>query len=175
MVASEVRSLAQRSASAAKEIKELISDSVEKVEEGGLYVDESGKALAEIMDAIKNVSTIISEIAAASREQAIGIEQVNIAVTQMDEGTQQNAALVEEVAAASSSMEDQASQLQSLVNKFHVSGMSPNLDNHTDVSRIRSLAAAQAPSPAAIQSAPKPAAPAPIVTANSSDDEWEEF
>ena len=120
VVASEVRNLAQRSASAAKEIKELISDSVEKVEEGARYVDESGKALQEIMGAVDNVSTIIGEIASASQEQAAGIDQVNTAVAQMDEGTQQNAALVEQVAAASESMEEQARQLQALVNFFKV-------------------------------------------------------
>lgn len=178
VVASEVRSLAQRSASAAKEIKELISDSVEKVEEGGLFVDESGKALAEIMEAIKNVSTIISEIAAASREQAIGIEQVNIAVTQMDEGTQQNAALVEEVAAASSSMEDQAGQLQRLVNQFVVNESEQASSSTQDVSRIRQLAQ-NSPSPSVpVQKQPelkRSPAPQPIVTTGGSDDEWEEF
>lgn len=181
VVASEVRSLAQRSASAAKEIKELISDSVEKVEEGGLFVDESGKALAEIMDSIKNVSTIISEIAAASREQAIGIEQVNIAVTQMDEGTQQNAALVEQVAAASSSMEEQAGQLQSLVNQFEVSeheshGAQGAVAPPT-MGRLRELA-----SQSTAQSSAQPKSehkriqsPPPVITAGGSDDEWEEF
>lgn len=120
VVASEVRNLAQRSASAAKEIKELISDSVEKVEEGSLFVDESGKSLHAMIASIHKVSEIIHEIANASREQAIGIEQVNIAVNQMDEGTQQNAALVEQVAAASDSMESEANHLQGLVNRFKV-------------------------------------------------------
>jgi methyl-accepting chemotaxis protein len=174
VVASEVRSLAQRSAGAAKEIKELISDSVEKVEEGGLFVDESGKALAEIMESIKNVSTIISEIAAASREQAIGIEQVNIAVTQMDEGTQQNAALVEQVAAASSSMEDQAGQLQSLVNQFTVSE-SESVVETQHVNRVRDLAGSTAPQGAPNQLANGRRATAPVVTAGGSGDEWEEF
>jgi len=180
VVASEVRSLAQRSASAAKEIKELISDSVEKVEEGGLFVDESGKALAEIMEAIKNVSTIISEIAAASREQAIGIEQVNIAVTQMDEGTQQNAALVEEVAAASASMEEQAGQLQTLVNQFEVveaEGMSNPVQARAKaegVSRLRELASQNVQAerkPEVKRTVPKQ----PIISAGASGDEWEEF
>jgi methyl-accepting chemotaxis protein len=178
VVASEVRSLAQRSAGAAKEIKELISDSVEKVEEGGLFVDESGKALAEIMDSIKNVSTIISEIAAASREQAIGIEQVNIAVTQMDEGTQQNAALVEQVAAASSSMEDQAGQLQRLVNQFTVSEGGSSSESHSGdqgLNRVRDLATAPASSQGQ-QHRPSPSRKAPpIITAGGSSDEWEEF
>ncbi len=174
VVASEVRNLAQRSASAAKEIKELISDSVEKVEEGGVFVDESGKALDEIMGAIKNVSGIISEIASASREQAIGIEEVNVAVTQMDEGTQQNAALVEEVAAASSSMEEQAEQMQRLVSAFTVSDMSTPGSNNVGMERVRSLVA-ETPEPSG-QSASRRTSvrTAPPVTAGSSD-EWEEF
>jgi len=118
VVAAEVRNLAQRSASAAKEIKGLISDSVTKVEEGGRFVDESGKALTEIVTAIHEVSTIVNEIALASKEQATGINQVNIAITNMDEGTQQNAALVEEVAAASEGMEEQAVQLRQLMRFF---------------------------------------------------------
>jgi len=118
VVAAEVRNLAQRSASAAKEIKGLISDSVSKVEEGGRYVDESGKALTNIVQAIHEVSTIVGEIALASKEQATGIDQVNVAITDMDEGTQQNAALVEEVAAASEGMEEQAVQLRQLMGFF---------------------------------------------------------
>ncbi|MBN3564070.1 methyl-accepting chemotaxis protein [Aliamphritea spongicola] len=173
VVASEVRNLAQRSASAAKEIKELISDSVEKVEEGGVFVDESGKALDEIMGAIKNVSAIISEIASASREQAIGIEEVNVAVTQMDEGTQQNAALVEEVAAASSSMEEQAEQLQRLVSAFRVSDMNAAVHNSVGMERVRSLVSETpvAASPAVPRRNSIKTAP---VTAGGSD-EWEEF
>lgn len=120
VVAAEVRNLAQRSASAAKEIKGLISDSVSKVEEGGRFVDESGKALTEIVAAIHEVSSIVNEIAMASKEQATGIDQVNVAINDMDEGTQQNAALVEEVAAASEGMEEQAVQLRQLVRFFSV-------------------------------------------------------
>lgn len=130
VVAAEVRNLAQRSASAAKEIKLLISDSVEKVEEGGHYVDESGRALAEIMQGVSKVSSIIHQIAQASREQANGIEQVNVAVTTMDEGTQQNAALVEQVAAASESMDEQAQQLQHLVNVFKVANVTSSKVTH---------------------------------------------
>src|SRR5581483_1614201 len=98
VVADEVRNLAQRSARAAKEIKTLIGDSVEKVQAGSQLVDESGKALAGIIASVKKVVDIVDEIAAASHEQAGGIEQVNRAVMQMDEATQQNAALVEEAA-----------------------------------------------------------------------------
>ena len=101
VVASEVRSLAGRSATAAKEIKELIQDSVRKVEDGSVLVTQSGQTLEKIVAAVKKVSDIVAEIAAASREQSSGIEQVNRAVMQMDELTQQNAALVEEATAAS--------------------------------------------------------------------------
>jgi methyl-accepting chemotaxis protein len=118
VVASEVRNLAQRSAGAAKEIKSLIKDSVDKVQEGTKLVDQSGSTLQEIVAAVKKVSDIVAEIAAASQEQATGIEQVNKAISQMDETTQQNAALVEEAAAASSSMDEQARGLDELVGFF---------------------------------------------------------
>ena len=189
VVASEVRSLAQRSASAAKEIKELINDSVAKVDDGSKLVNESGDALKAIMEAINNVSSIISEIAGASREQAIGIEQVNTAVTQMDEGTQQNAALVDEVAAASASMEEQAAQLQELVNRFRVSGdVSTTAASGVEKrDRLRALAAQTAPAPVKAPAAPKadaPKNPAPKKTASAtpklvepdgSNEEWDEF
>ena len=118
VVAGEVRKLAQRSADAAKEIKALITDSVAKVENGGKLVDQAGQTLKEIMTAIKKVSDIVAEMAAAAREQANGIEQVNKAVMQMDQVTQQNAALVEETASASQSMDDQTQQLQRLMTFF---------------------------------------------------------
>ena len=111
VVATEVRTLAQRSAVAAKEIKDLIGDSVEKVKTGSEYVDQSGKALVQIVDSIKKVTEIVEEISAASQEQAAGIDQVNDAVTQMDTATQQNAALVEESSAASKDLELQAEEL----------------------------------------------------------------
>lgn len=172
VVASEVRNLAQRSAGAAKEIKELIGDSVNKVDEGARYVDESGEALKRIMDSINQVSDIISQIAKAGIEQAQGIDQVNTAVSSMDAGTQQNAALVEEVAAASASMEEQASQLQRLVNAFRVNTAHQAEQQQTSaapqVSRIRDLAA-QTQAPEANQRK------LGVMTANSSQDEWEEF
>jgi methyl-accepting chemotaxis protein len=120
VVASEVRSLAGRSATAAKEIKGLIQDSVAKVQEGSTLVDESGKALEDIVASVKRVTDIVSEIAAASAEQSAGIEQVGKAVNQMDEVTQQNAALVEEAAAASQSIVDQAKALNDLVAHYQV-------------------------------------------------------
>ncbi|MCB1780296.1 MAG: methyl-accepting chemotaxis protein [Candidatus Competibacteraceae bacterium] len=118
VVAGEVRKLAQRSADAAKEIKSLITDSVAKVEDGGKLVEQSGKTLQEIVTAVKKVSDIVAEMAAASREQANGIEQVNTAILSMDQVTQQNAALVEETAAASQSMGEQARELQNLMSFF---------------------------------------------------------
>lgn len=120
VVAGEVRNLAQRSASSAKEIKDLIGDSVQKVEDGSKLVEQSGQTLGEIVGAVKKVSDIVAEIAAASQEQSSGIEQVNKAVMQMDEVTQQNAALVEEAAAASKSMEEQAQSLREMMANFKV-------------------------------------------------------
>jgi methyl-accepting chemotaxis protein len=120
VVAGEVRNLAQRSAGAAKEIKGLINDSVDKVDDGSRLVDETGKTLEEIVNAVKKVSDIISEIAAASQEQSSGIEEVNRAISQMDEMTQQNAALVEEAAAAGEAMNEQAGSLNELMNFFEV-------------------------------------------------------
>ena len=124
VVAAEVRNLAQRSAAAAKEIKTLIGDSVDKVEGGTKLVDEAGKTMEEIVTAVKRVTDIMSEISAASSEQSAGVEQVNQAVTQMDEVTQQNAALVEEAAAAAESLEEEAQHLAQSVSVF-------KLDNST--------------------------------------------
>jgi len=123
VVASEVRNLAQRSAAAAKEIKTLISDSVEKVGAGTKLVDEAGKTMEEIVTSIKRVTDIMSEITAASQEQSSGIEQVNQAITQMDEVTQQNAALVEQAAAAAESMQEQAENLSRAVATFRMANV----------------------------------------------------
>ena len=120
VVATEVRNLAGRSATAAKEIKALIQDSLNKTSDGANLVDESGKMLEEIVASVKKVSDIVAEIAAASQEQAAGINQVNKAVLQMDEMTQQNAALVEEAAAAAENMGAQAHDLRSMVEFFKV-------------------------------------------------------
>ena len=118
VVAGEVRTLAQRSAAAAKEIKALIGDSVEKVSGGTKLVDEAGKTMGEIVTAVKRVTDIMAEISAASSEQSAGIDQVNKAVIQMDEVTQQNAALVEEAAAAAESMQEEAERLSEAVSVF---------------------------------------------------------
>jgi len=118
VVAGEVRHLAQRSASAAKEIKSLIGDSVDKVNAGSALVNQSGKTLADIVQGVKRVTDIVAEMAAATSEQSRGIEQINHAVSNMDSTTQQNAALVEESAAAAKLMHQQAAQLQQLVSFF---------------------------------------------------------
>jgi methyl-accepting chemotaxis protein len=120
VVASEVRNLAQRSAAAAKEIKLLIGNSVDKVESGSRLVDEAGRTMEEIVSSIRRVADIMSDISAASIEQSSGIEQVNLAVTQMDENTQKNAALVEEAAAAAESLEEQARHLLDAVSIFRL-------------------------------------------------------
>jgi methyl-accepting chemotaxis protein len=127
VVAAEVRSLAQRSAAAAKEIKGLISDSVEKVDAGSRLVDEAGKTMGDIVASVRHVAGIMAEIAAASEEQSNGIEHVNQAITQMDEMTQQNAALVEQAAAAAASMQDQAVRLAQAVAVFKLQGANEEL------------------------------------------------
>jgi methyl-accepting chemotaxis protein len=126
VVAAEVRNLAQRSAAAAKEIKSLIHESVQKVADGSELVTESGKTLEEIVTSVKRVTDIVSEIAAASQEQSTGIDQVNKAIMQMDGATQQNAALVEESASAASALQQQATELLKLVEFFKVSDGAEN-------------------------------------------------
>ena len=198
VVASEVRSLAGRSATAAKEIKGLIQDSVRKVEDGSVLVTQSGQTLEKIVAAVKKVSDIVAEIAAASREQAAGIEQVNRAVMQMDELTQQNAALVEQATAASQAMVEQVSGLNDMLARFDVGAadavlvgaartlaaaepdaprVQPTRSERRSASRPwagrKPAAPAAAPKRSATASAPKLAA---VAAASSGDDaEWQEF
>jgi len=120
VVATEVRNLAQRSAAAAREIKELIGNSSDKVANGSRLVAQAGATMEEIVDSVRRVTDIMAEISAASLEQTAGIEQINGAVAQMDEGTQQNAALVEETAAASNAMQEQAARLAQAVAVFRI-------------------------------------------------------
>jgi methyl-accepting chemotaxis protein len=122
VVAGEVRALAQRSAAAAKEIRELIGGSVAKVQNGAELATRAGTTLTEIVSAARSVTRIVSEISVASEEQSRGIEQINRAVTQMDNATQQNAALVEQAAAAAASLEDQAGALDDAVAVFRLHG-----------------------------------------------------
>jgi methyl-accepting chemotaxis protein len=144
VVAGEVRNLAGRSASAAKEIQALISDSVAKVEQGNELVAESGRLLSEIISNVQAVADTIGEITAASQEQASGVDEINKAVSQMDEAVQQNAALVEEAASASENMAAAAEELRSQMRQFKVRGGSPS-----PTRALPSPASAQASRPAA--------------------------
>jgi methyl-accepting chemotaxis protein len=122
VVASEVRSLAGRSAEAAKEIKLLINASVERVAQGTALVDEAGSTMTEVVGSIRRVTDMMGDISAASNEQAAGVAQVGQAVTHMDQATQQNAALVEQIAAAASSLKSQAGELVATVSVFKLEG-----------------------------------------------------
>jgi len=194
VVASEVRSLAGRSAAAAKEIKTLINTSVERVEHGAALVDDAGTTMTEVVSSIRRVSDLVGEISSASDEQAAGAAQIGEAVTEMDQVTQQNAALVEEMAAAASSLKGQAHDLVEVVSVFELdaqSAINANLKPHT-VASMGSADATQvdyksnsklSPSRTSIQFKP----PAPKATSlpkltstsqsNSSgnNNEWESF
>ncbi|MDO8699266.1 MAG: methyl-accepting chemotaxis protein [Rhodoferax sp.] len=204
VVASEVRSLAGRSAEAAKEIKSLINASVERVERGTTLVDQAGSTMAEVVSSIRRVTDIMGEISAASHEQASGVAQVGEAVTQMDQATQQNAALVEEMAAAASSLKSQADELVQVVGVFKLGGQGANLGLAAPAavrshkpgaapykgtekrgSGIPQGAAARSQGPAASKT-PAPGAPVaakPVVTtvrakaapAKGGDEDWETF
>ena len=170
VVAGEVRNLAQRSAAAAKEIKQLISDSVDKVDNGYKLVEQAGQTMAEVVNAVKRVTDIMGEITAASTEQSQGIEQVNQAVSQMDEMTQQNAALVEEAAAAAESLQEQADGLVQAVSVFKLA---------EGGARVAVPTRRAAPPHAAVPARPLPPArptrPMSKPKAKADDDEWEEF
>jgi len=155
VVAAEVRSLAQRSAGAAKEIKALIGDSVGKVEAGSRLVDEAGSTMQEVVGSVQRVNTLIAEIASASQEQSQGIAQVTTAITQMDQVVQQNAALVEEAAAATESMKDRAAELVQAVSRFHLGQASEAaVQAALPPLRIRPAPAAATPEPARARLAP---------------------
>jgi len=176
VVAGEVRSLAQRSAAAAKEIKTLIDDSSDKVETGSRLVRDAGTTMTDIVESVRRVADILGEISSASQEQSAGIEQVNQAITQMDDVTQQNAALVEEAAAASQAMQDQADRLAEAVAVFRL-----------DAPAVARAAPAPAPSRALpakpVAMVKRPAVAAPVVkpvpvkaaARQPAGGEWEEF
>ncbi|AVV38213.1 methyl-accepting chemotaxis protein [Pantoea vagans] len=160
VVAGEVRSLAQRSAQAAKEIKGLIDDSVNRVSVGSQLVGTAGETMSDIVSAVTRVTDIMGEIASASDEQSRGIDQVGQAVTEMDRVTQQNASLVEESAAAAASLEDQASRLSQSVSVFKIKREArPTLTKHLPIA----------------STATKALAPRKALTATVSDTNWETF
>ena len=177
VVAAEVRNLAQRSAAAAKEIKILIGDSVDKVDTGTKLVDNAGQTMDEIVNAVKHVTDIMSEISAASLEQRTGIEQVNQAITRMDDVTQQNTALVEEAAAAAESLEREAHKLTQSVSVFKLSEThqvqrpSPRESSHSTPTRPldkrSSTTSAKKPAATKAKALPPKAA--------SEGEDWEEF
>ncbi|AVR98304.1 methyl-accepting chemotaxis protein [Pseudoduganella armeniaca] len=185
VVAGEVRNLAHRAGAAAKEIKALIDDSVEKVGIGSQLVGQAGATMDDIVGSVQRVTDIMSEISAASREQSSGIDQVNQAIAQMDQVTQQNAALVEEASAASESMQDQAAKLAQLVGTFTVAQSATSLATRPAAPRVAAAKPAkpvkqlaQAPRPAAASAKPVTASaaaqPARKVAATA-ESEWEEF
>ncbi|WP_412021892.1 methyl-accepting chemotaxis protein [Burkholderia cepacia] len=194
VVAGEVRSLAQRSSAAAKEIKALIDASVERIRSGSTLVDEAGRTMSDVIGAVQRVTDIMGEIAAASEEQSGGIDQVARAVAQMDEVTQQNAALVEEAAAAAQSLDEQAARLRETASVFQLDGdaarsgaVAPVAARHAprgpsaagqaaarddrDAAPKRTAAAMPARKPATAAAAP---APAPAAATAGADD-WETF
>ena len=192
VVASEVRSLAGRSAEAAKEIRTLIATSVSRVEVGAAQVDEAGSTMTEVVKSIQQVADLMSEISAASSEQSAGVGQVGEAIVQMDQVTQQNAALVEEMAAAASSLQNQAQELVQTVAVFNLgSGSAPPrppakpATTHAPAAAKPARAAAPARKPVQRPTAPlarpalatpqRPSAPAPAAKSPAADDDWESF
>jgi methyl-accepting chemotaxis protein len=186
VVAGEVRSLAGRSAEAAKEIKYLINASVERVEQGTTLVDQAGTTMTEVVSSIRRVTDLMGEISAASQEQSQGVAQVGEAVTQMDQVTQQNAALVEEMAAAASSLQTQAGDLVQTVAVFKLNAE----DNHAGVAlapvgvradrrgagipKGTSASPVKRPAAPVALSAPKAGAPK-SAAGTGADADWESF
>jgi methyl-accepting chemotaxis protein len=168
VVASEVRNLAQRSAAAAKEIKELIDDSVDKVVLGTQLADQARNTMEEVVGSVKRVTGLIGEIADASAEQTAGLEQVNQAISAMDQATQQNAALVEQAAAAAASMRSETGKLSQAIGAFVAPGTAPAAAPLADnIAEPRSVRAAKTP-----RNAP---ALSPANARKSKEVEWEEF
>ncbi|MGZ5202210.1 MAG: methyl-accepting chemotaxis protein [Telluria sp.] len=177
VVASEVRNLAQRSAAAAKEIKQLIGDSVQQVNEGTTLVQQAGSTIKEVVDSVARVTDIIGEITEASREQTAGIDQINEAIAHMDRSTQENAALVEEAAAAATSMQEQADRLSKVVGSFRLAAAhaapAPVVASRA-LAPVAAPKRAARPAPAAAPAAKPTARKEPKVAATSAA-EWEEF
>ena len=177
VVATEVRNLAQRSALAAKEIKTLINDSVDNVGHGTRLVDAAGKTMEAILESVKKVNDVISEITAATGEQSTGIEQVNLAIIEMDNATQQNAALVEQAAAAAASMEEQAGHLMAAVGMFDL-GHDVTAQASTTATSIKPAVRTSSrptPSKRPAQQITNQTARKSRANQESTADQWEEF
>jgi methyl-accepting chemotaxis protein len=170
VVATEVRNLAQRSANAAKEIKNLIGESVQNVESGSRMVDQAGSTMGEIVSSIKHVSEIMAEISSATVEQSAGINQVNQAITQMEETTQKNAALVEESAAAAESMSEQAHNLNHTVSQFKIA--EGRVERRSNMAQLAALRKSNLPAAAPRRNPPKAVQ---AQYAANADEEWAEF
>ncbi len=170
VVAGEVRSLAQRSASAAKEIKDLISDSVSKTTEGTELVENAGKTMKEVVNSVKRVSDIIGEIAAASQDQSSGIVQINESIIKMDDVTQQNTALVEEAAAAAESLMEQAEELMKSVSVFTLEGVNGETAKKSDP-----LSTSQSSSRVEKKEAANISSKRIMAKTGTDDGDWEEF
>ncbi|MGA7776966.1 MAG: methyl-accepting chemotaxis protein, partial [Paraburkholderia sp.] len=182
VVAGEVRTLAQRSATAAKEIKDLIGDSVSRVDAGSKLVEEAGRTISEVVGAVKRVTDIVGEISSASAEQSTGIEQVSQAVSQMDQVTQQNAALVEEASAAAQSMAQQARALRETVSFFKIDDTRSSAPRHVErqnqAPRAVSAPKSRAPVRASRKEPSTSVASADsdaMATANAGAVDWQEF
>ncbi|QDO98433.1 HAMP domain-containing protein [Ferrovibrio terrae] len=173
VVAQEVRALAQRSADASREIKTLISASNGQVREGGKLVGQAGESLTEIVSAVKKVTDIVSEIAAASREQATGLEQVNTAVGSMDEMTQRNGALVEETSASAQSLSQQASDLARLVSFFKIGDTATT--RHSKPAQVVPLKTAAAQKPAMRTTAQAKPAARSTAQPQAANHDWQDF
>ncbi len=172
VVATEVRNLAQRSAAAAKEIKTLIGDSVEKVEAGGRLVAEAGSTMDEIVESVKRVTDIMADITAASDEQRAGIEQVNQAIGHMDRATQQNAALVEQATASAESLREQAGALARLVSIFKLGEEQDNVARRGSMPSGHAIPFGPAARSIAVQAPPRRA---PSAVTKTTGGDWEEF
>jgi methyl-accepting chemotaxis protein len=177
VVASEVRSLAQRSAASAKEIRGLIEESVGRVEAGAKLVENAGRTMDELVQSVRRVASIMTEIAAASHEQSSGIEQINKAITQMDHVVQMNASVVEEATAAATSMANQATALARSVAQFQLSEEPQGADRAAQTAKAMAAELARA-RPIAVERKPAasvPAAPRAQALAHAHDEDWKEF
>jgi methyl-accepting chemotaxis protein len=174
VVATEVRNLAQRSAAAAKEIKVLIDDSVDRVDVGSKLVMQAGATMTEVVGSVKRVTDVVTEITAAGNEQSSGIEQVNEAIVQMDKVTQQNAALVEQAAAAAALLKEQAAKLTHTVDVFKIDGRSVSMQTAVTTTPSKKIVATSTRPASKPASRRIPESP-PRLAAGVVGGEWEQF